>query len=203
VDVDARWNAVADRAVQISRQGRAVLVGTRSVEASEQLARYLEARQAEFRVLNARQDGEEAAIVAEAGLSGRITVATNMAGRGTDIKLSDEVSELGGLHVILTEFHESSRIDRQLFGRSARQGEAGTVEALVCLQDEVFTRYVPAAKAMYSKLVRGPEVPPTLARWLVRLAQSVAERHNARIRLDTLAQDKRLQQQLAFAGDPN
>jgi preprotein translocase subunit SecA len=203
VDVAARWNAVADRAIAVSKQGRAVLVGTKSVEASEQLAGYLEKRGAEFRVLNARQDGEEAAIVAEAGHPGRITVATNMAGRGTDIKLAAAVSELGGLHVILTEFHESSRIDRQLFGRSARQGEPGTVEALVCLQDEVFTRYVPAAQALYSRLARGQEVPPALARWLVWLAQSVAERHNERIRLDTLAQDKRLQQQLAFAGDPN
>ena len=202
-DAEARWNAVADRAVEMSRQGRAVLVGTRSVEASEQLAAYLEKRGAVFRVLNARQDGEEAAIVADAGQTGRITVATNMAGRGTDIKLSTEVSELGGLHVILTEFHESARIDRQLFGRSARQGEAGTVEALVCLQDEVFSRYVPAAKAACARVVRGGEVPPRMARWLVWLAQSVAERHNARIRLDTLAQDKKLQAQLAFAGDPN
>jgi preprotein translocase subunit SecA len=203
MDVNARWEAVADRALAVSKQGRAVLVGTRSVEASEQLAVYLAKRGAEFRVLNARQDGEEAAIVSEAGHPGRITVATNMAGRGTDIKLTAAVSELGGLHVILTEFHESSRIDRQLFGRSARQGEAGTVEALVCLQDEVFTRYVPAAQALYFRLVRGAEVPPMLTRWLVRLAQSVAERHNERIRLDTLAQDKKLQQQLAFAGDPN
>ena len=203
LDVAARWDAVADRALAVSKQGRAVLVGTRSVEASEQLAGYLEKRGAEFRVLNARQDGEEASIVSEAGHPGRITVATNMAGRGTDIKLTAAVSELGGLHVILTEFHESSRIDRQLFGRSARQGEAGTVEALVCLQDEVFLRYVPAVHALYSRLFRGQEVPPRLARWLVRLAQSVAERHNERIRLDTLAQDKKLQQQLAFAGDPN
>jgi preprotein translocase subunit SecA len=202
-DSDSRWNAVADRALEISRLGRAVLVGTRSVEASEQLAGYLEKRGADFRVLNARQDGEEAAIVADAGQPGRITVATNMAGRGTDIKLAHSVSELGGLHVILTEFHESARIDRQLFGRSARQGEAGTVEALVCLQDEVFSRHVPAAQALYSRLLRGQEVPPLLAYCLVRLAQTVAERHNARIRLDTLAQDKKLQAQLAFAGDPN
>ena len=161
------------------------------------------ARPCAFRVLNARQDSEEAAIVADAGQPGRITVATNMAGRGTDIKLAASVSELGGLHVILTEFHDSARVDRQLFGRSARQGEAGTVEALVCLEDEVFTRYVPGARAACAKLVRNGELPPWLARWLVRLAQSVAERHNARIRLDTLAQDKKLQAQLAFAGDPN
>ena len=86
---------------------------------------------------------------------------------------------------------------------AARQGEAGTVEALVCLEDEVFLRYVPAAQALCKRFVHGNEVPKKLTRWLVRLAQSVAERHNARIRLDTLAQDKKLQQQLAFAGDPN
>jgi preprotein translocase subunit SecA len=200
---EARWEAVADRALAVSAQGRAVLVGTRSVEASEQLAVYLERRGATFRVLNARQDGEEAAIVADAGQPGRITVATNMAGRGTDIKLAASVSELGGLHVILTEFHDTARVDRQLFGRSARQGEAGTVEALFCLEDEVFSRYVPTAKMALARLARGGELSPRLARWLVRLAQSVAERHNARIRLDTLAQDRKLQAQLAFAGDPN
>ena len=92
-------------------------------------------------VLNARQDREEAEIVAEAGQAGRITVATNMAGRGTDIRLHPAVSEAGGLHVILTEYHESRRIDRQLFGRCARQGDPGSYESIVALDDELFRRF--------------------------------------------------------------
>jgi preprotein translocase subunit SecA len=201
--VDERWRAVTERAIELAGKGRAVLIGTRSVEASEQLAKFLEARSAPFRVLNARQDGEEASIVAEAGLAGRITVATNMAGRGTDIRLAPSVSESGGLHVILTEFHESSRIDRQLFGRCARQGEAGSVEALVCLEDELFARYAPSLKRACAASLRGTTVSALVTKTLVRLAQRKAERHNARIRLDTLSQDKSLQAMLAFAGDPN
>lgn len=103
-----------------------MLVGTRSVEASERLGADLTKKGIDHRALNARQDETEAEIVAEAGEPGRISVATNMAGRGTDIKLAKSVSEQGGLHVILTEFQATGRVDRQLFGRSARQGEAGT-----------------------------------------------------------------------------
>lgn len=92
-------------------------------------------------VLNARQDSEEANIILSAGQPGRITVATNMAGRGTDIQLSGGVVSAGGLHVILTEYHESSRIDRQLFGRGARQGDPGSYECIVSLTDELFERF--------------------------------------------------------------
>ena len=128
--------------IEIAGQGRAVLIGTRSVEASDLLGQLLSDMAVEHTVLNARQDQSEAEAVAQAGLPGRITVATNMAGRGTDIKLALQVEQLGGLHVILTEFHESARVDRQLFGRSARQRNPGSVEAMVCLQDELFQRYV-------------------------------------------------------------
>jgi preprotein translocase subunit SecA len=201
---EERWEAVANRAAQLSRDGRAVLIGTRSVEASEQLGSLLAQRGTAHTVLNARQDKEEADIVAQAGQPGRITVATNMAGRGTDIKLAEEVSKNGGLHVILTEFHESARVDRQLFGRCARQGEPGTVDAIVCLQDELFRRYA----AMLSKLatnsaMRHGKISPLLLHALVRLAQALAERHNRGIRMSTLKQDRKLQQMLGFSGTPN
>jgi preprotein translocase subunit SecA len=198
-----RWAAVVDRALELSRDGRAVLVGTRSVEASELLGTLLSTRGISHTVLNARQDREEADIVAEAGQPGRITVATNMAGRGTDIKIAPEVSDQGGLHVILTEFHESARVDRQLFGRCARQGQPGSVEALVSLDDEVFKRFAPLlwslAKAVAAR--RGT-VPPWLLHLLVKTAQALAERHGVRTRLATLKQDKKLQAALGFSGRP-
>ncbi len=200
---DERWEAVAERAIELSRLGRAVLIGTRSVEASEQLGARLTARNIEHSVLNARQDSLEAEIVAQAGEPGRITVATNMAGRGTDIRLSEEVARNGGLFVILTEFHESARIDRQLFGRCARQGKPGTVEALVCLEDELFTRYA-AGLLMGTRAItiRRGAVPSSMLNLLVQYAQKVAEFKNSRIRLSTLKQDRKLQAKLAFSGTP-
>lgn len=197
----ARWEAVAGSAQAMSRTGRPVLVGTRSVEASELLGGLLAARGVEHTILNARQDKSEAEAVAKAGEVGRITVATNMAGRGTDIKLAKEVSALGGLHVILTEFHESARVDRQLFGRCARQGEAGTAEAIVCIDDEVFARFGEpiAALARRAAAVRG-RLPSWLLKALVRLAQWRAETHNRRIRLHTLKQDRKTSEGMGFTG---
>jgi preprotein translocase subunit SecA len=203
VSADDRWNAVAERAIELSAAGRAVLIGTRSVEASERLDRLFTSRGVAHQVLNARQDGEEANIVALAGEGGRITVATNMAGRGTDISLDAKVKELGGLHVILTEYHESPRIDRQLFGRSARQGQPGTVEALFSVDDELFTRYVPRLRKLAAAAPRRGRIPAPLRKLLVRAAQTIAEKRNERIRIDTLKQDRKLQSMLAFSGDPN
>src|SRR5664279_5026933 len=106
-----------------------------------------------------------------------------MAGRGTDIKLSAEVEARGGLHVILTEFHESARVDRQLFGRSARQGNPGSVEAIVSLGDELFQRSAPTLVPLGLPFLPGAETPnPLLLKGLVRYAQSKAERQNRRIR---------------------
>ena len=201
---EARWEAIANRAAELSHQGRAVLIGTRSVEASEQLGILLIQRSIEHSVLNARQDKEEAEIIVQAGQPGRITVATNMAGRGTDIKLTEHVSENGGLHVILTEFHESARVDRQLFGRCARQGEPGTVEAMVCLKDDVFRRYTATLSRLAAKsATRHGKISPLLLRGLVRVAQALAERHNRGIRMRTLKQDKKLQEMLGFSGTPS
>src|SRR5439155_25621989 len=126
--MDQKWEAVVARIVELNDSGAPVLVGTRSVLASQEVSRRLAALGKAHRVLNATQTAQEASIVAEAGQAGKITVATNMAGRGTDIKLARGVAELGGLHVLATEPHGSGRVDRQLFGRAARQGDPGCAQ---------------------------------------------------------------------------
>lgn len=196
-----RWQAVAARAAELAAQGRSVLVGTRSVEASEILGEHLADVGVAHLVLNARQDKEEATAIAQAGRPGAITVATNMAGRGTDIRLDASVEAKGGLHVILTEFHESARVDRQLFGRAARQGNPGSVEAMVSLEDEVFRQYAPVLSQRLSVLWLGA------SRWrqrgfaaFVAAVQGRAERRNRRIRLDTIARDQKWQRSLGFVG---
>ena len=132
-----KYNAVIDEIAEMNRLGRPVLVGTTSVEISELLSRMLKMKGLKHNVLNAKLHQREAEIVAEAGKSGTITIATNMAGRGTDIKLTDEVKKAGGLAIIGTERHESRRVDRQLRGRSGRQGDQGSSQFFVSLEDEL------------------------------------------------------------------
>jgi preprotein translocase subunit SecA len=132
-----KYNAVIDEIVELNGKGRPVLVGTTSVEISELLSRMLKMKGLKHNVLNAKLHQREADIVAEAGKSGTITIATNMAGRGTDIKLTDEVKRAGGLAIIGTERHESRRVDRQLRGRSGRQGDPGSSQFFVSLEDEL------------------------------------------------------------------
>lgn len=132
-----KYNAVIDEIVNLNRQGRPVLVGTTSVEISELLSRMLKMKGLKHNVLNAKLHQREAEIVAEAGKTGTITIATNMAGRGTDIKLTPEVRAAGGLAIIGTERHESRRVDRQLRGRSGRQGDPGSSQFFVSLEDEL------------------------------------------------------------------
>jgi preprotein translocase subunit SecA len=182
-----KWNAVVERIAQLHALGRPVLVGTRSVETSERLSRLLAAHGLDHQLLNARQDAEEAGIIACAGGKGRITVATNMAGRGTDIRLETSVAELGGLHVIATELHESRRIDRQLFGRCGRQGDPGTCEAIISLEDELAQIY-------------SHHVSRRFPGWTFRTAQRSAERLHMRMRRDLLKIDEHLDATLAFAG---
>jgi len=133
----AKYEAILERVRDLNAQGRPVLVGSRSVVASEELSEIFAAAGLEHRVLNARQNQEEADIVAQAGQRATITIATNMAGRGTDISLGEGVAELGGLHVIATEFHQARRIDRQLFGRCGRQGDPGSYETMASLEDDL------------------------------------------------------------------
>ncbi|MBR4064063.1 MAG: preprotein translocase subunit SecA [Tidjanibacter sp.] len=132
-----KYNAVVDEVVRLVGEGRPVLVGTTSVEVSELLSRILKIRGIKHNVLNAKQHAQEAQVVAEAGRAGQVTIATNMAGRGTDIKLTPEVKEAGGLAIIGTERHESRRVDRQLRGRSGRQGDPGSSLFFVSMEDDL------------------------------------------------------------------
>ena len=198
-DRAAKWQAVAKSVLEVAvQQGRPVLIGTRTVRDSEELSAVLDAHGVEHVVLNAKQDSVEAQIIARAGERGRVTVATNMAGRGTDIILAHGVADRGGLHVILTEYHESRRIDRQLFGRSARQGDPGSGQALVSLDDELFTAHAPALVATLRR--RGGTVGPAMLALLQWVAQWNAERHNRVVREGSLRQDRRFAQILAFSG---
>ena len=132
-----KFNAVIEEIVKLSNAGRPVLVGTTTVDISEKLSRVLQLRGIDHNVLNAKQHQREAEIVAEAGHAGKVTIATNMAGRGTDIKLSDEVKKAGGLAIIGTERHDSRRVDRQLRGRSGRQGDPGSSQFYISLEDKL------------------------------------------------------------------
>ena len=132
-----KYNAVVEEIVELNKIGRPALVGTTSVEISELLSRYLKMRGIKHNVLNAKLHAREAEIVADAGMKGMVTIATNMAGRGTDIKLTPEVKALGGLAIIGTERHESRRVDRQLRGRSGRQGDPGSSQFFVSLEDDL------------------------------------------------------------------
>ena len=197
---EEKWAAVAASVQEIHAQGRPVLVGTRSVEASEALALRLEAMGLHFNLLNAVRHEEEARIVAEAGLAAKITIATNMAGRGTDIMLSREVADAGGLHVIATERHESRRIDRQLFGRAARQGDPGSAQSFVCLEDELFKRFVPEkVRNSLGGVSGGAGRKPFLT--ALNAAQRAAERHAFRGLRSVLATDTWLDESLSFAQD--
>lgn len=194
-DEAAKWAALARRAEALHTRGQPVLIGTRSVEASELAAEALRALGVPHCVLNAKQDAAEAEVVAAAGQRGAVTVATNMAGRGTDIRLGVGVAALGGLHVILTEFHESRRVDRQLFGRTGRQGAPGTCEAIVSLEDDLFQRFAPRLL----RLVRLLPVPPLCA-LLRHAAQARAEAEHATTRREQTKLDRDLERALAFTG---
>ena len=134
---DAKWGAIVDEICQLHAEGRPVLIGSRSIDKSEHLSKLLQAKGIEHQVLNAHKIAEEADIVARAGQRGKVTVSTNMAGRGTDIKLGERIQELGGLHVICTEMHDAGRIDWQLRGRCARQGDPGTYRQYLSLDDDL------------------------------------------------------------------
>ena len=136
-----KFKAVIETIVSLREQGRPVLCGTTSVEVSELLSRMLRQQNIPHNVLNAKQHAREAQVVAEAGLTGAVTIATNMAGRGTDIKLSPEVKAAGGLAILGTERHESRRVDRQLRGRAGRQGDPGSSQFFVSLEDDLMRMF--------------------------------------------------------------
>lgn len=197
-----KWKAVIQVVHSMMAIGRPVLIGTGSVAASEEVSTYLTEAGLAHRVLNARQDQEEADIIAQAGQRRTITVATNMAGRGTDIELAPGVADLGGLHVLATEHHEAGRIDRQLFGRCGRQGDPGSVQSILSLDDEILTQYIP--EWMKSWVVRPLQLtrsaPTSLGTMLFSLAQAKVERKHAHMRKDLFQRDDQLESGLAFSG---
>ena len=197
-----KWTAVAEEIARLHATHRPVLIGTRSVESSERLADLLTQRGLPFRLLNAVRHEEEAGIIAIAGDTGQITIATNMAGRGTDIVLEHKVANLGGLHVLATERHESGRVDRQLFGRAARQGDPGSAQAFVSATDELLRRHLPAAvQKRVASYARG-RLPgaPALVKGSFAQAQRNAQALAFKQRIGVLQMDDRLEDALSFAG---
>jgi preprotein translocase subunit SecA len=171
----SKFDAVIDEIVEMNKEKRPVLVGTVSVEKSERLSRMLEKRGVKHNVLNAKQHEREAAIVAEAGQPGAVTIATNMAGRGTDIVLGTGVTDVGGLHIIGTERHESRRIDNQLRGRAGRQGDPGSSRFFISLEDDLMKIFGPAADRI-GRLMDSLEVEPIEHPWVARSIASAQKK---------------------------
>ena len=187
-----KYNAVVDEVVRLVGEGRPVLVGTTSVEVSELLSRILKIRGIKHNVLNAKQHAQEAQVVAEAGRAGQVTIATNMAGRGTDIKLTPEVKEAGGLAIIGTERHESRRVDRQLRGRSGRQGDPGSSLFFVSMEDDLLRLFGgDRLAAMMDKMgiQEGEAIQAGMMSKAVERAQKKVEENNFGIRKRLLEYD--------------
>jgi preprotein translocase subunit SecA len=197
--VAAKWQMIAAATAELVARGVPVLIGTRSVAASHDMSAQLSAAGIPHVVLNAAQDQAEAQIVAAAGKPGRVTVATNLAGRGTDIALAEGVAARGGLHVIMSERHEAGRIDRQLAGRCARQGDPGEFRAIVSLDDPLLAAsgmsFTHALAVALTPLFGSP-----IGRWAIRRAQRKAERLHARMRRELLRNDESIDHVLAFSG---
>lgn len=187
-----KFNAVADEIVKLTEKGRPVLVGTTSVEISELVSRMLQMRKIKHNVLNAKQHQREADIVAEAGQPGTVTIATNMAGRGTDIKLTPESRAAGGLAIIGTERHESRRVDRQLRGRSGRQGDPGSSQFYVSLEDSLMRLFMPERIARVMDrlgLKEGEVIQHSMVTKSIERAQKKVEENNFGIRKRLLEYD--------------
>lgn len=188
-----KFKAVVEEVRRLNSEGRPVLVGTVAVETSEHISRLLEKARIPHSVLNAKFHQQEAEIVSRAGQRGTVTIATNMAGRGTDIKLAAGVAKLGGLHVLGTERHESRRIDRQLRGRCARQGDPGSSHFFLSLEDDLMRRYGNSEKmtAMLQKvgMEEEEEISHPLLNRSIESAQKKVEQHHYQIRRRTLEYD--------------
>ena len=198
---DAKWRAIADYAVALSAAERPVLVGTRSVAASELASGLLHGHGVPHSLLNAAQDATEAAIIARAGEPGCVTIATNMAGRGTDIKLTEAVCERGGLAVVLSDRHDAARIDRQLAGRGARQGDPGSFLQVLSLEDALMDPLrTGAVGRVLLTLARSHRV---VACALFAVMQHRAERRHRAVRRELMRFEARLQGSLSFAGRPD
>jgi preprotein translocase subunit SecA len=202
---EIKWNAIAQSVADMHALGRPVLVGTRSIEASEFLSRKLEARGLVHKVLNANFDKEEAELIADAGRGGTgnppasIIVATNMAGRGTDIKPDLAAVKAGGVHVILTEMHGAKRIDRQFIGRAGRQGDPGSAQIFVSMEDELVRLHARRAASVLKGFGTGEELGAaarSAAVKLFRLAQRDSEARARRGRAGVMKQDHWIEKHL-------
>ena len=202
--MDSKFNAIVDEVKKIHETGRPVLIGTRSIDKSEILSRMLNAIGIQHHVLNANNVEMEAEIVADAGQQGRVTVATNMAGRGTDIKLTDHIVDLGGMHVICTELHDAARIDRQLIGRCGRQGDPGSFRQYLSLDDDILKGGLGPDKAEKLK-TRGENLTDAVDSYakLFRRAQRKVEKKHFRDRMVLLHHEKeRKKMQREIGQDP-
>lgn len=200
--IDQKWQCVVDRVRELHANGVSVLVGTPSVRASEVLSALFHKAGLPHRVLNARQDQEEADVIASAGQVGQVTIATSMAGRGTDIKLAPEVAEKGGLHVILTQRFDAARNDRQLAGRCARQGNPGVYEEILALEDTLLQRerLGVVGRILGSASCRFLGLDLFFSGFLARNLQRRIERMHARARKAMWRHDERRDELLAFSG---
>jgi preprotein translocase subunit SecA len=198
---EAKWQAIAARTAQLRSTGRPLLIGTQSVASSERLSALLTAMAVPHQLLNARQDAREAEVISHAGGPGRVTVATQMAGRGTDISLGAGVAEQDGLHVVVAERAEARRIDRQLVGRCARHGEPGSFERFESAEEEIVRNELPAGSgAALQRALRAGVPGAWIARGFIALAQRVAETRAARARRALSRAEEALERSLAFAG---
>ena len=199
---DAKWRRIISRVIELHKQQRPVLVGTRSVADSETLSRMLVRASLPHQVLNARQDKDEAELIAQAGQPGAITIATNMAGRGTDIVLAAGVRKRGGLHVIAAERNSARRIDRQLFGRAGRQGDSGSCEAILALDDRIISEFIPKYLRRLADLSdkNRDSLPEWLRTMIVTYCQRRSESQQRQARKALTRMDEYLGRALAFSG---
>jgi len=201
---ESKWRNIAEEIREIHALGRPVLIGTRSIDKSQILSKLLSDEGIEHQVLNANHIAAEAEIVAEAGKKGKVTVSTNMAGRGTDIKLGEGVGDLGGLHVIVTEMHDSARIDQQLFGRCGRQGDPGTIHQYMSLDDDILLsglgpKKSKKLKALGEKVQGGPR---RMSSYFRKAQRRIERRHFADRKMLLYYEKERKKMQQQMGQDP-
>jgi preprotein translocase subunit SecA len=190
-----KWQVVVEEVLKIHQTKQPILIGTRSIKDSEKLSEKLKKHSISHQVLNALYHDSEAEIIAKAGELGMVTIATNMAGRGTDIKVPEESIDVGGLHVIATERHTSERIDKQLFGRTARKGQPGSVQQIVSLEDELFSKNAP--KWLQKK--RESKVSVWVQIWFYKYIQKKSDSGGSKKRISFLEQEFSVKNMLSFS----
>lgn len=196
---EEKWDKTAKNAILEAQKGRSVLIGTRNIIESQLLYKLISKQYENVVLLNALYQDLEAEIISNAGGGFKITIATNMAGRGTDIHINNEVVKVGGLHVIATERHESRRVDMQLYGRTARQGEVGSVQSIISLEDDLLINFIPQKMHNFLKLIQPFWFGKKFAIYFCIILQKIVERKISAHRRETLLQDIKLFKMLSFA----